>query len=219
MSRFSAADSTDAEAVSLTSYLRAIGRKPLLARDAERALFDRMAMGDKRACQELIAANLKLVVSMCRGFRNRGLSMGDLISEGNLGLIRAAQSFDVSHGCRFLDYALWWIRRSIERALAEQSRFRSVPQAGDEGMRSAPDGRLARRDGLPREVCNALGGLGELEREVLRLHFGLGEARAMNLEGIALRLGLTGSMVRKIRDDAVNRMRHPTPRIRTHASV
>jgi len=126
MDRFSADDSIYAEAASLSLYLREIVGNRIITREEERALFDRISMGDASAAHELIAANLKVVVSICRGFANRGLPFSDLISEGNLALARAARSFDASHGCRFAGYAAWWIRRRILRALAEQARYLSA---------------------------------------------------------------------------------------------
>jgi RNA polymerase primary sigma factor len=111
---------------SLSAYLREIGRTRVPTRAQEKALLERMGRGDKAARNELITANLKIVVSVCSRYREVGLPLGELIAEGNLGLIRAAQSFDIAHG-RFAPFAEWWIRRSIERALEEQARFRPAP--------------------------------------------------------------------------------------------
>lgn len=280
MTRTAAAEATHADTSTLSAYLKEIGRTRILTRSEERALFDRIGRGDKTAYHELITANLKFVVSVCRQFQNQGLPMTDLISEGNLGLIRAAQCFDGSHSCRFISYAVWWIRQRILRALAEQSRFLTIPVAkaaamrkiaaaekviaqrksrpattvelaeflslrerevmdllqigqfsmalheptlGDEdgslgdsledGVGESPD-QGALRDSMRQEVWGALEGLREQEREVVRLLFGLGATRPMNLEEIASMLGLTRSKVRKIRDDAMNRLRHPVRRVR-----
>lgn len=280
MTKTAAADATHADVTSLSAYLKEIGRTRILTRSEERALFDRIGRGDKSAYHELITANLKFVVSVCRQFQNQGLPMTDLISEGNLGLIRAAQCFDGSHSCRFISYAVWWIRQRILRALAEQSRFLTIPVAkaaamrkiaaaekvisqrkarpattnelaeflslreqevmdllqigqfsmalhepnfheeegtlGDsleDGVGESPD-QSSLRDSMRQEVWGALEGLREQEREVVRLLFGLGAARPMNLEEIASMLGLTRSKVRKIRDDAMNRLRHPVRRVR-----
>jgi DNA-directed RNA polymerase sigma subunit (sigma70/sigma32) len=130
MDRFFASDSIYAEAASLSAYLRDIGGNRILSRQEERALFDRIRLGDAAAGRELIAANLKAVVSICKGFANRGLPLSDLICEGNLALTRAARSFDASHGCRFAAYASWRIRRRIARALTEQARYLAVREAG-----------------------------------------------------------------------------------------
>jgi RNA polymerase primary sigma factor len=280
MSRAAVAEGAHAEADTLSAYLREIGRTRILSRSEERALFDRIARGDKSAYHELITANLKFVVSVCRQFQNQGLPMADLISEGNLGLIRAAQCFDGAHACRFISYAVWWIRQRILRALAEQSRFLTIPVAKAAAMRriSAAEKILAQRKGRPptteevadflslretevldllqigqfsmavhegswpeedgglagtladgegenpeqeamrdsvrEEIWDALGALRESEREVLRLHFGLGASRPMNLEEIGAMLGLTRAKVRKIRDDAMARLRRPARRVR-----
>ena len=280
MNRLSRLDSVNVEVTSLSAYLREIGRNRILTRNEERAVFDRIARGDKRAYNELITANLKFVVSVCRQFQNQGLPLTDLISEGNLGLIRAAQGFDGTHACRFISYAVWWIRQRILRALAEQSRFLTIPVAKAAAMRriagaekvlyqrhsraASPDeladflslrekevsdllligqyslalhepagqeedgsigeglgdgtggntDEAAMLDSMKQGVWNALEDLREAEREVLRLNFGLGSAPPLNLEEIATVLGLSRAKVRKIRDDAMNRLRHPVRRIR-----
>lgn len=280
MAKTAAAEATQADITSLSAYLKEIGRTRILTRTEERALFDRIGRGEKLAYHKLITANLKFVVSVCRQYQNQGLPMTDLISEGNLGLIRAAQCFDGSHSCRFISYAVWWIRQRILRALAEQSRFLTIPVAkaaairklataqkvitqrkgrsatthelaeflslreqevldllqigqvsmalhesdcheeegnfGDrleDGAGESPD-QSSLRNSMCQEVWGALEGLREQEREVVRLLFGLGAARPMNLEEIAGTLGLTRSRVRKIRDEAMNRLRHPMRRMR-----
>lgn len=111
----------------LGCYLREIGKNRVLSQPEERGLLSQMRQGDKRAFRDLISANLRFVVSVCRKYQNQGLPLTDLISEGNLGLIRAAQSFDETHTCRFISYAVWWIRQRILQALAEQSRDISLP--------------------------------------------------------------------------------------------
>jgi RNA polymerase primary sigma factor len=111
----------------LGAYLREIGKNRVLSYPEERELLSRMRKGDKRAFKDLITANLRFVVSVCRKYQHQGLPLTDLISEGNLGLIRAAQSFDEARTCRFISYAVWWIRQRILQALAEQSRNISLP--------------------------------------------------------------------------------------------
>lgn len=110
----------------LGAYLREIGRNRVLNHAEERNLLHRMRQGDKRAFKDLITANLRFVVSVCRKYQHQGLPLTDLISEGNLGLIRAAQSFDEARTCRFISYAVWWIRQRVLQALAEQSLRESV---------------------------------------------------------------------------------------------
>ena len=161
MNRLSGADSVNTDVTSLAAYLREIGRNRILTRDEEKAVFDRIALGDKRAYNELITANLKFVVSVCRQFQNQGLPLTDLISEGNLGLIRAAQGFDGTHACRFISYAVWWIRQRILRALAEQSRFLTIPVAKAAAMRriAAAEKILSQRNSRsasPDEVADFL---------------------------------------------------------------
>ena len=108
---------------SLASYLREIERTRFLTRSEERELLERIARGDRTARNEFITAHLKLVIPVCLEFRDRGLPLAELVAEGNLGLIRAALHFDGGYGCRFSEYALWWIRRQILKALAAQARF------------------------------------------------------------------------------------------------
>jgi len=112
---------------SLGAYLREIGKNRVLSHPEERELLSRMRQGDKKAFKDLITANLRFVVSVCRKYQNQGLPLTDLISEGNLGLIRAAQSFDETRTCRFISYAVWWVRQRVLQALAEQSRNISLP--------------------------------------------------------------------------------------------
>ncbi|MDB5104340.1 MAG: polymerase subunit sigma [Fibrobacteres bacterium] len=280
MNRFPSAESINTDVTSLSSYLKEIGRNRILTRREERALFDRISRGDARAYNELITSNLKFVVSVCRQFQNQGLPLTDLISEGNLGLIRAAQCFDGTHECRFISYAVWWIRQRILRALAEQSRFLTIPvakaaairklaaaekvvsqrksrparpeelaeylairegevldllrigqhsrsldepgQGGEEGLgdEGLGDGMAegtdfaALGDSQRQGVWEALEGLREEEREVLRLHYGLGAGHPMTMEEIGILLGLSRAKVRRIRDEAMDRLRQPVRRIR-----
>jgi RNA polymerase primary sigma factor len=111
----------------LSAYLREIADTPVLTFAEERELLKRMRQGDKRAFKDLVTANLRFVVSVCKMYRHQGMPLIDLISEGNLGLIRAAQSFDETRTCRFISYAVWWVRQRIQQALAEQSRNISLP--------------------------------------------------------------------------------------------
>ncbi|HET9918520.1 MAG TPA: sigma-70 family RNA polymerase sigma factor [Ktedonobacteraceae bacterium] len=112
---------------SVKLYLKEIGSFPLLTGEQELALGERVAAGDMRACQKLIEANLRLVVSVAKRYSSQGLSMQDMIQEGNIGLMRAAQKFDYRRGFRFSTYATWWIRQSITRAIAEHSRTIHIP--------------------------------------------------------------------------------------------
>ena len=118
---------TNRESQSLDKYLQEIGKVDLLTPDEEVELAKRIKEGDQIALEKLTKANLRFVVSVAKQYQNQGLSLGDLINEGNLGLIKAAQRFDETRGFKFISYALWWIRQSILQALAEQSRIVRLP--------------------------------------------------------------------------------------------
>ncbi|GAB1403369.1 RNA polymerase sigma factor SigA [anaerobic digester metagenome] len=118
---------TNRETASLDKYLQEIGKVELITADEEVALAQRIKQGDRSALEKLTKANLRFVVSVSKQYQNQGLSLPDLINEGNLGLIKAAQRFDETRGFKFISYAVWWIRQSILQALAEQSRIVRLP--------------------------------------------------------------------------------------------
>jgi len=118
---------TNRESQSLDKYLQEIGKVDLLTPDEEVDLAKRIRDGDQIALERLTKANLRFVVSVAKQYQNQGLSLGDLINEGNLGLIKAAQRFDETRGFKFISYAVWWLRQSILQALAEQSRIVRLP--------------------------------------------------------------------------------------------
>ncbi len=118
---------TNRESASLDKYLQEIGHEELLSTDEEVELAQRIRKGDKRALERLTKANLRFVVSVAKQYQNQGLSLPDLINEGNVGLIKAAEKFDETRGFKFISYAVWWIRQSILQAIAEQSRLVRLP--------------------------------------------------------------------------------------------
>jgi len=118
---------TNRDSQSLDKYLQEIGKVDLLTADEEVVLAKQIKAGDKQALEKLTKANLRFVVSVAKQYQNQGLSLSDLINEGNLGLIKSAQRFDETRGFKFISYAVWWIRQSILQALAEQSRIVRLP--------------------------------------------------------------------------------------------
>ena len=118
---------TNRESASLDKYLQEIGREDLISVDEEVELAGRIRNGDRAALEKLTKSNLRFVVSVAKQYQNQGLSLPDLINEGNLGLIKAAEKFDETRGFKFISYAVWWIRQSILQALAEQSRIVRLP--------------------------------------------------------------------------------------------
>ena len=118
---------TNRESESLDKYLQEIGREKMISMEEEVELAQRIRKGDKKALEKLTKANLRFVVSVAKQYQNQGLSLADLINEGNVGLIKAAEKFDETRGFKFISYAVWWIRQSILQAIADQSRIVRLP--------------------------------------------------------------------------------------------
>ena len=118
---------TNRESASLEKYLQEIGKEEMISAEEEAELAQRIRKGDQEALQRLTRANLRFVVSVAKQYQNQGMSLADLINEGNLGLLKAAERFDETRGFKFLSYAVWWIRQSILQAISEQSRIVRLP--------------------------------------------------------------------------------------------
>src|SRR3954464_12762478 len=118
---------TNRDSQAVEKYLQEISKIPMTTPEEETTLAQRIKMGDQKALDKLVQANLRFVVSVAKQYQHQGLSLSDLINEGNLGLIKAAQRFDETKGFKFISYAVWWIRQSILQALAEQSRIVRLP--------------------------------------------------------------------------------------------
>jgi RNA polymerase primary sigma factor len=152
---------TNRETASLDKYLQDIGKEELISAEEEVLLAQRIKQGDQKALDKLCKANLRFVVSVAKQYQNQGLSLPDLINEGNLGLIKAAQRFDETRGFKFISYAVWWIRQSILQALAEQSRIVRLPlnQVGSLNKIKKESSRLEQkfeRTPSPDEIAESL---------------------------------------------------------------
>lgn len=258
---------------SLDKYLSDISKLQLISVDDEVTLAQRIKAGDKRALQEIVQANLRFVVSVSKQYQNMGLSLPDLINEGNVGLIKAALRFDETRGFRFISYAVWWIRQSIIQALADKSRTIRLPahqisilnkmnkvvtafeqehereptltelssalEQQPEEIKSlisasyhsvsldapasqedpvsigdllsdantvSPDNNLE-QESLCTEVDRALNTLPEREALVIRLYFGLSGYQQHGVDDIADRLDISSTLVRKLKDKALSRLR------------
>lgn len=212
----------------LNKYLDEIGREQLLSEEQEARLSARILQGDERSLNRLIEANLRFVVVIARQYQGQGLSMEDLVSEGNLGLMKAARKFDATRGLRFVNYAVVFIRQQIEKAVRKESDEQRVESTRDGQTRSvdAPLGSKANVSLLSvlvnadspqadQRVYNAsledaiersLQTLNERETVVVNAYFGIGEERQTMAE-IAERMSLKRERVRQIRDRAVRRLK------------
>jgi RNA polymerase primary sigma factor len=205
-------------------YLHDIGRLPLLAPEEEIELAARARAGDRAALHRLASANLRFVVSVARRYQGNGVPLADLVNEGNIGLLRAAERFDESRGVRFVSYAHWWVRRAIVDAI---DRHRGFPRGGgtrislDEPLTEGngtlqdvlpdataapPEGRLVQAD-LRNAVEASLADLPEREAAVLRRYFGVGTDAAEDLGEIGRSLGVSRERARQLKERALSRLR------------
>jgi RNA polymerase primary sigma factor len=265
---------TKRDSDSLEKYLQEIGKVNMVTPEEEVTLAQKIRQGDQVALERLVSANLRFVVSVAKQYQNKSLSLNDLINEGNLGLVKAAQRFDESKGFKFISYAVWWIRQSIIKALAEQSRLVRLPsnklgslmkinkafsdleqqyerepspeelasfldakpeevintlgisgthvsfdapfQEGEsnslldvikDGNAEQADHRLEYVDSLRKETELSLASLSKTQRDVIKLHYGLGGQEAMSLDDIGDSLNLSKERVRQIRDQAIGKLR------------
>ena len=157
---------TNRDSASLDKYLQEIGREDLITAEDEVELAQRIKEGDQVALEKLVKANLRFVVSVSKQYQNQGLTLPDLINEGNLGLIKAAQRFDETRGFKFISYAVWWIRQSILQAIAEQARIVRLPlnQVGSLSRINKAFSRLEQefeREPSPEEIAESL----EIEKD------------------------------------------------------
>ena len=263
---------TNRENASLNQYLSDIAKIPMVTPQEEVILTQKIREGDQAALERLTTANLRFVVSVAKQYQSSGLTLGDLINEGNVGLVKAAKRFDETKGFKFISYAVWWIRQSILSAINEQSRMVRLPSnkvgdiskivkaasqleqqyerqptpeelaeslettaekisdvLGHSGRHISYDSPFSSEEdntlldvlqssepgtdkglmteSLSIEVAQSMRALGEKERDVLTLFFGLGDGQAHSLEEIGDKYDLTRERVRQIKDKALARLR------------
>ena len=165
---------TNRESASLDKYLQEIGREELVSPEEEVELAQRIRKGDQRALEKLTRANLRFVVSVAKQYQNQGLSLPDLINEGNLGLIKAVEKFDYTKGYKFSTYATWWIRQAITRSIADQARTIRIPVHMVETITKVKkvSSQLLHENGhepTPQEIADRLGITVDRVREILRI--------------------------------------------------
>lgn len=219
----------------LNRYLDEIGKEQLLTNEEERQLAERIAKGDSRALSKLVEANLKFVVTVARQYKGKGVAMEDLVSEGNIGLMKAAAKFDASKGVRFVNYAVVHIRQAIEKAIDQQGGLYQVPKdvkqdlARQQSIPLSVDAPLGHRtnmsllsvlvnkdapladervhsEAIEDAIEYALGTLDERERRVVNAFFGIDQEHETMAE-IAEDMDLKRERVRQIRDKSVRKLR------------
>lgn len=192
---------TNRETASLDMYLQDIGRVELITADEEVILAQKIKQGDQKALDKLVKANLRFVVSVSKQYQNQGLSLPDLINEGNMGLIKAAQRFDETRGFKFISYAVWWIRQSILQALAEQSRIVRLPlnKIGAINKINKAYAKLEQeleREPIAEEISEALNLLPEDIRETMK-----NQSRHMSMDAPLGTMDDGGSMYELLEND------------------
>ena len=212
---------TNRESASLDKYLQEIGRQDLISVDEEVELAQRIHQGDQQALDKLVNANLRFVVSVAKQYQNQGLSLSDLINEGNVGLIKAAQKFDETRGFKFISYAVWWIRQSILQALAETMKINTRSVSVDAPFADGEDNSLLdvlpnndspmadstlNQESLSKEIARVLEQLTPRERDIIKMFFGIG-CQEMTLEEIGAKFNLTRERVRQIKEKAIRRLK------------
>ena len=201
----------------LNIYLDEIGKGALLSDEEERQLSERIRQGDDRALSKLVEANLRFVVTVARQYKGRGVAMEDLVSEGNIGLMKAAARFDASKGVRFVNFAVVHVRQQIEKAIEQQAGLYQVPRdvkdevvARQQSMPLSVDAPLGHRANMSLlsvlVIEFALGSLDQRESRVVNAFFGIGQEHETMAE-IAEDMDLKRERVRQIRDKAVRKLR------------
>ena len=208
-------------------YLSDIGRERLLTAEEEAELARRTQAGDASARRRLVSANLRFVVSVARNYRGRGVPLVDLVNEGNLGLVRAADRFDPGRGVRFISYAHFWVRRAMMQSIMSESERRSPSDPAPRRLslddpvtggactlaellpdeRTPPPGARLAHDRLCEAVEASLTDLPPRERDVVRRYFGLGGEGTLNLGEIASDLGVSRERVRQLKERGLSRLR------------
>ena len=265
---------TNRDIKSLDKSLQDICSEELLTPEQEVQLAQRIKQGDQAALERLTKANLRFVVSVAKQYQNQGLSLPDLINEGNVGLIKAAKRFDETRGFKFISYAVWWIRQSILQAIAENSRIVRLPSnqlgalnklkkeiskleqqlerppseeelaelldipedkikailnisgrhvsidaplASEEDVNfvdvlpnedTPPTDDKLMQESLSQEIERCLSTLTEIEREVIRMYFGIGQPHPLSLDEIAMKFNLTRERVRQIKEKGIKRLKN-----------
>jgi RNA polymerase primary sigma factor len=204
----------------LTRYMQEIGRIPLLTLQQEIELAGKIRKGDAEARERMITSNLRLVVTIARDYANLGLPLLDLISEGNIGLTKAVERFDPTKGAKLSTYAMWWIKQSIKRALADQSKTIRLPvhlgeklgkmrrvasQMSDEEAQTPFE--LLRNEDLRNEMEGLLDALDDREKKIISQRFGLDGGKPKTLEDVSKTFGVTRERIRQLQNVALAKLR------------